>query len=988
MKNLASPRRWLPATLIVLLTLNLSPSAHGQGRGRGQPPRQGLSLAHPAVAAVANVQNRHTPGLLRLGGVVGTATGLDANGQVVVKVFLEGAGIPGIPAALEGVPVDPEVTGAFSAFVDTTAWFPRPVPLGVSIGHPAITAGTLGCRVFTVTGEQTLYFILSNNHVLANQNNALLGDSILQPGPYDGGNINNPDHHVATLYDFVPIAFDGSANAMDAAVALTTDIDTGFATPTGDGYGAPSSTIVVEAGLEVGEPVQKYGRTTQWTHGSITSLNATVTVCYETRIVKGRLKCVKSAVFTGQVMIQGPGGASFSAGGDSGSLIVTDDSNRNPVALLFAGSDTHTIATPIDRVLSHFNVAIDDGTGGATEGTITGTVTDSCGDPLSGATVTVDLNGPSATTTTDGSYTIANVPVGLRTVTASASSSYESATKSVTVYGSGATLNFSLNGATKGTISGKVTDTSASLTPLAGATVTVDTGGSTTTAADGTYTLSEVPYGCRVVTASAPQHESQSQSLTLASESLVVNFALASTIVVPSPYATTEAAGWGGTLKDPLRLQEVYAASHFGAAPVLITALAFRLDNPAAASALRLDTSATGGNASTNSPAGQGSAPTAGRDDIRGEPLAATTLDLAVRLSTTAKQPDALSLTFASNAGPDELLVFDGLLTVDPLGGAGSSGPNPFEIVVTLTTPFYYSPAAGNLLVDIRNYSASSIQIDASNVAGDAASRVFRLTSTPDTATTAQAGDTGADVLQLRWVPPPNQPPVANAGPDQTVTDSDSNGTETVTLDGSGSYDVDGTIAAYEWKEGTTVLGTTVTINPSLSVGTHTVTLTVTDNQGAQGTDTVVVTVQSALFYESFEQGLWPQDSQNDWFQSSARKTAGSRSAEVDGKASNAAMTSSNILMPQGYSNARITFDWYIKTTLDNGEYVEFRVSTNNGSTWTQKAILRGNVDPEGVWQPRTVEVTGISQLRLQFRGNMSATDEAGNVDNVKVIAY
>ncbi|MDQ7062964.1 MAG: PKD domain-containing protein [candidate division KSB1 bacterium] len=87
--------------------------------------------------------------------------------------------------------------------------------------------------------------------------------------------------------------------------------------------------------------------------------------------------------------------------------------------------------------------------------------------------------------------------------------------------------------------------------------------------------------------------------------------------------------------------------------------------------------------------------------------------------------------------------------------------------------------------------------------------------------------------------------PVANAGPDQTVVDSDGDSAEVVTLDGSGSSDADGTITAYEWTEGTTVLGTAAVIQTSLSVGVHTITLTVTDNDGNQAQDEVVITVKA-----------------------------------------------------------------------------------------------------------------------------------------------
>ncbi|MFQ5638544.1 MAG: S8 family serine peptidase [bacterium] len=91
------------------------------------------------------------------------------------------------------------------------------------------------------------------------------------------------------------------------------------------------------------------------------------------------------------------------------------------------------------------------------------------------------------------------------------------------------------------------------------------------------------------------------------------------------------------------------------------------------------------------------------------------------------------------------------------------------------------------------------------------------------------------------------QAPVANAGPDQTVTDTDGNGVEPVTLDGSASFDPDGTIVGYQWTEGATVLGNAAIITPSFAVGTHNVTLTVTDNDGLTGSDNLVVTVNAPV---------------------------------------------------------------------------------------------------------------------------------------------
>ncbi len=91
-----------------------------------------------------------------------------------------------------------------------------------------------------------------------------------------------------------------------------------------------------------------------------------------------------------------------------------------------------------------------------------------------------------------------------------------------------------------------------------------------------------------------------------------------------------------------------------------------------------------------------------------------------------------------------------------------------------------------------------------------------------------------------------NLPPLADAGPDQTVPDSDRNGSETVNLDGSASSDRDGTIEAYEWLEGGTSIATGATAAVALAVGTHTITLEVTDDGGEKATDTLVVTVTPA----------------------------------------------------------------------------------------------------------------------------------------------
>jgi hypothetical protein len=350
-------RRMIGRTLALAVVLTATLEWIGcSGResftGPAAGPEFQVQHARPEVEAAIAAQERHNATLLALPGVVGTAVGLLPNGRVGVHVFVDHAGVVAIPSVIDSVPVAVDVSGRFMARSDPTTR-QRPAPLGFSVGHPAITAGSIGARVRDGTGN---LFVLSNNHVLANANNALIGDPIYQPGPYDGGTAAD---QIGTLAAFDPIVFSILAsNTIDAALAATTAANVGNATPTDDGYGMPNSAIYGDANHDgtfdnvsalLGLNVQKYGRTTKLTQGQITGVNATVLVCYDTQ-------CSKEARFVDQLLIT-PGG--FSGGGDSGSLIVTADGNKNPVGLLFAGSSTQTIANRIDRVLSYFGVTVD-----------------------------------------------------------------------------------------------------------------------------------------------------------------------------------------------------------------------------------------------------------------------------------------------------------------------------------------------------------------------------------------------------------------------------------------------------------------------------------------------------------------------------------------------------------------------------------------------------------------------------------------------------
>ncbi|RME45531.1 MAG: hypothetical protein D6795_16485, partial [Deltaproteobacteria bacterium] len=89
----------------------------------------------------------------------------------------------------------------------------------------------------------------------------------------------------------------------------------------------------------------------------------------------------------------------------------------------------------------------------------------------------------------------------------------------------------------------------------------------------------------------------------------------------------------------------------------------------------------------------------------------------------------------------------------------------------------------------------------------------------------------------------PNDLPIANAGEDIEVVDEDRDDFETVRLDGTASFDPDGEVISWTWTENGTVIAEGAQPTLRLETGYHRITLTVTDDVGAEGWDEVVVDI-------------------------------------------------------------------------------------------------------------------------------------------------
>jgi hypothetical protein len=374
-----SPRSWIgPLTLVVaLLALGSLMAGCSKKSDLVTGPMSGTEITNSggtfvlkaddhAVQAAMRVQGTHTPDLLRLPGVVGTAITADPAGHPAILVMTENALPAGrLPVALEGFQVIQQVTGKIVAMkggsggVSHTAKQTPPIQLGTSGGSVVDYAngyccsGTLGALV----QKNGVQYILSNSHVLAgdvvsggNGKVSAIGDDVTQPGFVDNNCSTTNTNLVADVSTLSTLYPPNSTPNVDCAMA---QVRAGMVRTDGAilEIGTLSASTVAAF---VGQAVKKSGRTTGLTRSTISGLNGTVNVGYETEC--GGTSFTKT--FTGQIIITNTR-SKFLNSGDSGSLMVEDvTTNPRAVGLLFAGSTTTAVANPIGAVLSNLGVSM------------------------------------------------------------------------------------------------------------------------------------------------------------------------------------------------------------------------------------------------------------------------------------------------------------------------------------------------------------------------------------------------------------------------------------------------------------------------------------------------------------------------------------------------------------------------------------------------------------------------------------------------------
>ena len=252
-----------------------------------------------------------------------------------------------VPAVveLETGPVPTDVVEIGTLAMEQLTARARPIAPGCGVSHLNVGAGTLGCLV-RKSGDPSRRFILSNAHVLADSGLGQAGNPILQPAIKDGGRAG--DDMIARLSEFVPYDYsqDGFSNLVDAAIAEIT-LDVAQVSPLIQSINIGPKGVL--SGLRRGMRVQKVGRTTGHTWGTILDTDFQAIVEHKDPAMPGRKAKV---LFGDQVLC-----SRYTDEGDSGALVLS--SGGFAVGLHFAGSASASVFNRIGHVLAALAIELE-----------------------------------------------------------------------------------------------------------------------------------------------------------------------------------------------------------------------------------------------------------------------------------------------------------------------------------------------------------------------------------------------------------------------------------------------------------------------------------------------------------------------------------------------------------------------------------------------------------------------------------------------------
>lgn len=340
---------------------------------RRKPRRADYSLLKRIVKVKNDLSSQYLrPGFSTNIHAVGIGM-LAAAGQYCIQVFVSdaneemwaGSAAAALPNSYRGVPLvliemppagllsgagsSPEAPGEYSEGIRE---YQEVIIGGISGANTNLTgqSGTIGyfcTRRSKLPGRREVH-LLSNSHVFADLRKASVdeGDLIMQPSPGEPAN-NRP---IGALTTFSTLRFNGGTNDpnhIDAAIArLWAQHQHKLVLPL---IGAVKG-YVLKKDIQVGEAARKFGRTTGYTEGVVSSIYLDIWIKYD--------RTGQSAFFRDQLLIEPalPGFRKFVAKGDSGSLVV--DGKPNAIGLIFAGTSEAPESTPV-RATSEAAPAID-----------------------------------------------------------------------------------------------------------------------------------------------------------------------------------------------------------------------------------------------------------------------------------------------------------------------------------------------------------------------------------------------------------------------------------------------------------------------------------------------------------------------------------------------------------------------------------------------------------------------------------------------------